>query len=51
MNAFGKVFILNGSGYLATGFNKTSLDSVVAYFVDEPSKFQIGKSSILVTFS
>jgi len=51
MKAFGKVLILNGSGHLKTGFNKTSELSVVAYLVDEPSKFQIGKSSNLVTFS
>jgi len=51
MNELGKVFILNGSGHLKTGFNKTSELSVVAYFVDEPSKFQTGKSSSFVTFS
>jgi len=51
MNEFGNVFDLNGSGHLNTGFNKTSELSVVAYLVDEPSKFQIGKSFNSVTFS
>jgi len=51
MNELGNVLILNGSGHLKTGFNKTSELSVVAYFVEEPSKFQIGKSSNFVTFS
>jgi len=51
MYEFGNVLILNGSGHLYTGFNKTSELSVVAYLVEEPSKFQIGKSSNLVSFS
>jgi len=51
MYEFGNVLILNGSGHLYTGFNKTSELSVVAYLVEEPSKFQIGKSFNSVSFS
>jgi hypothetical protein len=34
----------NGSGYIATGFMYTSLFCPDACPVDEPSKFQIGRS-------
>jgi len=43
--AFGMLLILKGSGHLKIGFKRISLELVVACLVEEPSKFQVGKSA------
>ena len=41
---------LIGSGHIATGLRKISLDSVTAYYVEDPSYVHQSNSSSLVTF-